>query len=154
MKHDNKFRIFLKRWEGMKLKAYQCSAYVWTLGLGSTRYPDGTPVKQGDRLLSEDEAWELFENTIRPYEEALKESITVPLNQCQYNALLSFIYNVGIGAFKSSTLLKRLNAGLLDDVPGEFLRWDKVSTQRNKGLTNRRIAEAGLFQLPMEMIYG
>lgn len=153
MRLDKQGRIFIKRWEGLKLNAYQCSAYVWTIGLGSTRYPDGIPVKSGDKLDSEEDAWKLFENTIKPYEDSVKKAVKVKLNQNQFNALVSFCYNVGIGAFQASTLLKRLNQELFNDIPSEFLRWDKVGVQRNKGLTNRRISEAGLFQLPVEMIY-
>jgi lysozyme len=147
MQLDLNGRKFIQRWEGLRLNAYQCSAGVWTIGLGSTRYSDGEPVAKGDKLNSEKEAWELFEHTLAPYEDAVRKGVTIKLNQNQFNALVSFVYNVGIGAFHASTLKKRLNNNQLDFVPGEFLRWNKANNQPVLGLTNRRISEAGLFLL-------
>lgn len=149
MQLDKYGRKFIERWEGIRLLAYQCSAGIWTIGLGSTRYSDGEPVRQGDRLKSEKEAWELFEHTLTPYEDAVSRGIKVPLNQNQFNALVSLVYNIGIGAFHASTLKRKLNAGDYDGVPAEFLRWDKAGGKPLLGLTNRRISEAGLFLLPL-----
>lgn len=148
MKLDENGRKFIERWEGLRLNAYQCSAGIWTIGLGSTRYADGDPVKRGDKLKSKEEAWELFEHTLTPYEDAVSRGVTVPLNQNQFNALVSFTYNVGVGAFHASTLKRRLNAKDFDNVPNEFLRWNKANNKPVLGLTNRRISEAGLFLLP------
>ena len=148
MKHfrlDKKGIKFIELWEGLKLEAYQCSAYVWTIGIGSTRYQDGTPVKKGDKI-SKEEAYALFAETVKQYEKAVHESVKVSLTQDQFNALVSFTYNCGIIAFKSSTLLKRLNAGLFEEVEKQFLRWNKAGTKEIICLTNRRKAEVALFK--------
>ena len=79
------------------------------------------------------------------YEGYVNELVTVPLNQCQFDALCSFVYNLGGNALKSSTLLKVLNTGAYNDVPAQILRWNKAGGKVLTGLTRRRTAEAALF---------
>ena len=132
------------KYEGIKLKPYLCSAGVPTIGIGSTVYADGTKVKLNDKSITETEALELFEVTLKQYENAVNSFVRVPLTENQRIALVSFTYNVGIGSFKSSTLLRKLNDGDFD-VGIEFLKWNKVNHKEVKGLTKRRQAEWELF---------
>lgn len=146
MKLDQAGIEFIARWEGLKLKAYQCSAGVWTIGIGSTRFPDGVPVKMGDTLASEDEAYDLFRDTVNKYENAVNKLVTIALDQNQFNALVSFTYNVGIGALQSSTLLKRINdKASSEEIKTQWRRWNKAGGQIVKGLSNRREAELELY---------
>lgn len=131
------------------LTAYKDPVGKWTIGIGSTYYEDKKPVRQGD-VITEDRAKQLFYNNIREFENAVSQYVKVPLSQNQFDSLVSFAYNVGIGAFSSSTLLKRINAkASMDDIYNEFIRW-KYGTVNGKkvvlnGLLNRRIDEAKMF---------
>lgn len=133
----------IKRWEGLRLKAYQDQAGVWTIGYGHTR-----GVQAGDTCTEEQaEAW--LREDLAEAEAAVRRLVTVPLSGTQYGALVSFTYNLGQGNLQRSTLLKRLNAGEYAAVPGELAKWNKVR-QGGKlvvsdGLVNRRAAEAGMW---------
>src|ERR1700744_5187183 len=89
----------IKDFEGLRLRAYRDVAGVWTIGYGSTRYHDGKLIKPGDKLASEKEADALFKNTLGQYEYAVNKYVKAPVNQNQFDALVSFTYNEGIGAF-------------------------------------------------------
>lgn len=133
------------RFEGIKLKAYLCPANVWTLGIGSTYHIDGTRVKQGDSCTS-DGAYTLFNHTIMTYEHAVQSLVTSIINQDQFDALVSFVYNLGKTNFAKSTLLKKINANPSDQsIRAEFLKWNKANKKVLAGLTNRRQAEASLY---------
>lgn len=131
------------------LKAYKDPVGIWTIGIGSTYYEDKKPVKQGD-VITENRAKQLFYNNIREFEDAVKRLVKVPISQNQFDALVSFSYNVGIGALSSSTLLKKVNANSSDtEIYGEFIKW-KFGTVNGKktvlnGLLKRRIEEANMF---------
>jgi lysozyme len=136
----------IKKFEGLLLEAYLCPAQVPTIGFGSTMYQDGTKVKIGDVLtLQEAEAllvWEL--------QTKAKAMPKLRLNQSQYDAVMSFVFNLGIGAFKGSTLYKKININSSDpSIRAEFSRWNKARVNGSlvelKGLTNRRKAEADLY---------
>lgn len=135
----------IQRHEGLRLDAYQDSAGVWTIGYGSTRYTDGTPVKQGDMLASKSAADVLFRETLREYESAVSRAVLVPLSQPQFDALVSLAYNIGTQAFSGSTLLKRLNAHDYAAAANEFLRWNRAGDQVLDGLRRRREAERAMF---------
>lgn len=135
----------IQRHEGLRLDAYQDSAGVWTIGYGSTKYADGTPVRQGDMLQSNAAADALFRETLREYESAVSRSVLVPLSQPQFDALVSLAYNIGTQAFRDSTLLKRLNTHDYAGAANEFLRWNKAGGQALEGLRRRREAERALF---------
>lgn len=136
----------IKEFEGCKLKAYKCPAGVWTIGIGSTLYPNGTKVKEGDTLVSEKAAMELLADTLAKYENAVNKETKVILTQPEFDALVSFTYNVGVGNFVSSTLLKLLNSGEPSSiVAAQFHRWNKVHGKPCSGLIRRREAEAALF---------
>ena len=134
----------IKHFEGIRLKPYLCSAGVPTIGIGSTMYLDGTKVKLSDKPITEEEALELFNLTLVKYEDAVTAFIRTKLTENQRGALVSFIYNVGIGAFKASTLLRKINDGDFD-VGVEFAKWNKVNHKEVNGLTKRRQAEWELF---------
>jgi len=129
----------IKRWEGIKLEAYLCPAKVWTIGYGHTRTArPGMKITQieADRLLRED---------LAKFESVITNAVKVDLSENQFAALVSWAYNVGEGSVRSSTLVRKLNAGKYDDVPAELIKWNKVKGKVNRGLTNRRSAEVGLW---------
>lgn len=130
----------IKHFEGCELEAYQCAAGVWTCGWGSTK-----GVKQGD-VWTQEKADFLLEEELEVYCGYVKDAVKVPLNQCQLDSLTSWVYNLGNGSLKSSTLLKVLNSGDYEGVPEQILRWNKANGQVLEGLTRRRRAEALLFQ--------
>ena len=130
---------FIKNWEGCKLRAYLCSANVWTIGVGHTQ--GVTP----GMTITQSEANKLFLKDINLFEQAVSKSVKVSLNQNQFDALVSFCFNVGVGAFKGSTLLRVLNQGNYTEAANQLLRWNKVGVNIVPGLVNRRRAEKELF---------
>jgi lysozyme len=134
----------VKRFEGFSSTPYQCSADVWTVGYGTTRI-SGKPVNKYMQPISREYAEELLMDDIAEFEKAVNELVKVPLEQNQFDALVSLTYNIGIGAFKKSTLLKKLNKGQYDQVPYELARWNKAGGKVLNGLVRRRAAEAELW---------
>ena len=141
---------FIKRWEGLKLKAYTDSAGIWTIGYGTIMYEDSSHVKEGDEITHE-RAQELLEWEVRLKARGVNAAIKpMTLNQHQYDALVSFAYNTGIGALKSSTLLKRIKKNPTDtSIRDAFIMWNKAHLDGElvavEGLTNRRKGEADLY---------
>ena len=145
MKIGEKGLALIKEFEGCKLQSYKCPAGVWTIGVGSTRYADGTPVKAKQALPGEAAAMQLLAHTVGAYEHTVN-AIGVPLTQNQFDALVSLCYNIGSGNLISSTLAKMLKAGNdKAEVAKQFLRWNKAAGKELAGLTRRRNAEAELF---------
>ena len=137
---------FIAEWEGVRLKAYKCSAGVWTIGIGSTRYEDGSPVKAGDVLPSEPAAYALFRNTVGQYEGVVNRLAKKPLSQNQFDALVSLAYNIGVGAYAKSTVAKRVANDPADpSIRNGFLMWVKAGGRVVNGLVRRREAEANLY---------
>ena len=119
---------------------------VWTIGYGATHYLDGSPVKEGDKLKSKEEAVELLKNMVKKYEDDIYKIVQCPINFYQHDALTSFAYNCGVGNLKRSTLLKKVNNDSLDPtIRDEFAKWNKSGGQVLPGLTKRRKAEADLY---------
>ena len=119
---------------------------VWTIGYGATHYLDGSPVKEGDKLNSKEEAVELLKDMVKQYEEDVYKLAETPINFYQHDALTSFAYNCGVGSLKRSTLLKKVNRDTTDPtIRDEFMKWNKAGGQVLEGLTRRRKAEADLF---------
>jgi lysozyme len=136
---------FLTGVEGVKYKAYLDTGGVWTIGRGITYYEDGTKVKKGD-VIDKAREEKLFQKTLNKYVNAVNELVKSNLNQNQFNALVSFCYNVGIDAFKKSTLLKKVNANPADrDIRNQFMRWIYDNGKQVPGLVNRRKKEADLY---------
>jgi GH24 family phage-related lysozyme (muramidase) len=129
----------LKSFEGLRLRAYQDSVGVWTIGYGTT-----SGVRPG-MVITESEAEELMKRDLRRFEQAVSDLVKVPLNSDQFSALVSFAYNVGEGALASSTLLRLLNQRDYQGAADQLLRWDKAGSQALAGLTRRRKAERALF---------
>lgn len=148
MKISQKGIDLIKEFEGCKLQAYKCPAGVWTIGIGSTLYANGTKVKQGDNLGSIDQAFELLRNTLSSYEKAVN-AIGAQLTQHEFDALVCLCYNIGAGNFASSTLVKMLKSKEpKEETAKQFLRWNKAGGVEMAGLTRRREAEKNLFLTP------
>ncbi len=129
----------IRAFEGLELKAYKCPAGVLTIGYGHTK-----TVTAG-MVITEEEAEALLREDLLWVEETINNKVTTPLTQSQYDALASFIYNVGSGAFTKSTLLRKLNTGDYVGASAEFKRWNKADGRVLKGLVRRRKAEQELF---------
>lgn len=135
----------IKKHEGLRLSSYLCPAGVPTIGYGNTRYPDGRKVILGEKLSSEKEATQLLLASLESYEAAVNRHLP-NLNQCQFDALVSFCYNVGTGAFIKSTLLKKAKANAADpSIVDEFNKWVRGGGKVLPGLVTRRREEAKLY---------
>lgn len=130
--------------EGLRLKAYDDGVGVWTIGYGTTKYPNGIRVKKGDTCTLE-QAKAYMQNDLKAFEQTVNSAIKVPLNQNQFDALVSLAYNIGATAFKKSTLVKRLNEGNYKAAANQFNVWVNAGGKRMQGLVNRRAAERTLF---------
>ena len=129
----------IKHFEGCELYAYKCQAGVWTIGYGHTK--DVEPGMQ----ITEDDAHNMLVEELNEYETYVNTLVSGPLNQNQFDALVSWVYNLGGGNLKASTLLKVLNSGDYEGVPAQIMRWNKAGGKVLEGLTRRRQAEADLF---------
>lgn len=144
----------LKQWEGFKLQQYKDSAGLPTIGVGHliTKAEqasgeiviNGVPVQYANGL-TDQQALDLLSQDVQPAENAVNNNVKVVLSQNQFDALVSFTFNVGGGAFTSSTLLKVLNQGQYDQVPDQLRRWNKAGGQVVQGLVNRRQNEINLW---------
>lgn len=136
----------IKQFEGCRLEAYRCSAGRWTIGYGHT---DG--VKKGMKI-TQKQAELIFQNDIDLFSKSVSNVIgSVNLNQNQFDALISFAYNCGIGNLKKSTLLMRIKENPNDERIGyEFLRWTYSNGRYLAGLARRRKAEAELYFSPIK----
>jgi len=136
----------LKGSEGFRSQPYPDGEGVPTIGFGSTLYENGTRVTLKDAPITKERALQIFKVTLKQYTSAVDKNVTVPLTQNEFDALVEFTYNVGVAAFKGSTLLKLLNAGApKDQVAAQFLRWNKDEGKVVPGLTNRRKHESTKF---------
>jgi len=144
-------REFIISGEGIKLKPYKDSAGIPTIGIGTTYYPDGKPVTMSDKTITVEQAKFYLEYWIKTkIEPPLNRLLTIELNQNQYDALVSFVYNLGAGALRTSTLLKKVNVNPYDrSIRDEFMKWGNCKVNgkltRIQGLVNRRKAEADLY---------
>lgn len=136
----------IKKFEGFRSEAYQDSVGVWTVGYGSTMWPDGNKVQPGQKMTMDEAekvmAWELD----RKGKVILSALPTTIISQNQYDALLSFAYNLGVGALLKSTLFRKLKLNPDDEtIRAEFMRWVNAGGKPLKGLITRRKAEADLY---------
>lgn len=139
MKTSPKGIALIKEFEGLRLKAYQCPGGVWTIGYGHT-----AGVKPG-MLISKVQAEEYLKADLIAFERYLN-GLGLALNQNQFDALVSFIYNVGTGNFSNSTLLRKVRANPQDNsIMDEFLRWVYSKGRVLPGLQRRRLAEMKLY---------
>ncbi|OIV47456.1 lysozyme [Sodalis sp. TME1] len=134
----------IKAFEGLRLTAYQCSADRWTIGYGHT-----SGVKAED-VITLEQAGAFLRDDIDAVVERLNALTTVPVNQNQFDALCSLVFNIGIEAFATSTLLKKLNEGDYPGAAAEFPKWCKITVKgqkvRSLGLIKRRQEEKALFE--------
>jgi lysozyme len=140
MKTSPRAIALLKEHEGLRLTAYLCPANVWTIGWGHTRrvYP-------GQRI-TEEEAEAMLAADLIEAERCVRMNVSVPLNQNQFDALVSFVFNLGCPALRRSTLLRHLNAGDHDKASQQFPRWVHGGGRKLPGLVRRRAAEKNLFR--------
>ena len=131
----------IRHYEACRLKAYLCPAGKWTIGVGHT----GPEVHQG-QTITEEQAMVLLHKDLAWAEAGVSKAITVPLTDNQFAALVSFTFNVGVGALERSTLRKKLNAGEYDAVPGELMQWIRSNGKILNGLIARRQGEGELWR--------
>lgn len=144
MRISDKGISLIKQFEGLRLTAYQDSVGVWTIGYGWTQPVDGKPIRPG-MTIKEETAERLLRTGLVSYESDVSKLLKVKLAQGQFDALVSFAYNLGARALSTSTLLQKLNAGDYAGAAAEFPRWNKAGGKVLPGLTRRREAERALF---------
>ena len=130
----------IKKFEGCEYNAYKCAADVLTIGYGHTK-----DVKEGD-LVTQQEAENLLAEDLKEFEESVIDAVEMPMSQHQFDALVSWTFNLGPSNLKASTMLKVLNKGDYEDVPAQIKRWNKAGGKVLEGLIRRREAEALLFE--------
>ena len=137
----------IKSFEGLhkvrsdgRIQSYLCPAGVWTIGYGATGPGIGPST-----IWTLDECEDRLERDVDRFASGVRDMVTSTTSQAQFDALVSFAYNVGLGGFKTSTLLKRHNAGAYDECPAQIRRWVKANGKVLKGLVRRRAAEAELY---------
>ena len=140
MKISNKGKDLIKKYEGCKLEAYTCPAGIWTIGYGHT----DSNVTSGT-IISQEQADKLFNQDIKKFEKGVGQMVKVIINQNQFDALVSFAFNLGLGALQNSTLLKKLNTKDYQGAANEFDRWVYGGGKKLEGLVRRRREEKELF---------
>ena len=130
----------IKKFEGCELEAYKCAAGKWTIGYGRTKN-----VKEGDTI-EQEVADNLLNEEMSEYEGYINDMVESDLKQNEFDALVSWVYNLGSSNLSSSTLLQKLNTKEWDDVPNQIKRWNKAGGKVLQGLIRRREAEALLFE--------
>jgi len=146
----------IKHFEGYKNKPYKCSARVWTIGIGSAMYHEQLRMKLQDRdqyplrpednrIWSDEEIISLFKKDIRRFELGVTRLITVPLKQYEFDALVSFAFNLGLGTLQRSSVRSRLNREDREGAMNSLLLYCKAGGRILKGLQLRREAEASMF---------
>ena len=140
MKCSQEGLALIKKFEGCRLESYRCSANVLTIGYGHTG-----GVKEDDTI-SQPEADELLEKDIAKFEEYVSDNVIVELKQNQFDALVAWTFNLGVGNLRNSTMLKKLNEADYDSIPFEMRRWNKAGGKTLDGLIRRRKAEGLLFE--------
>lgn len=138
----------IKRFEGLELRAYPdpgTGGKPWTIGIGTTVYPNGQVVKAGD-VITEAQAEEYLRHDLARFEAAVNKLTGGVATQGQFDALVSLVYNIGETALKHSTLLRKHNEGDYDGAAKEFGRWVNAGGRKLTGLVRRRAAEAALYR--------
>lgn len=134
----------IKRFEGLELEAYPDSVGVWTIGYGWTQAVDGKKIAPGMRI-DQATADRLLKCGVVQYEQGVNQLVKVRITQGQFDALVSFAYNLGLRSLSTSTLLRKLNDGDKQGAAEEFGRWVNAGGKRLDGLVTRRAAERRMF---------
>lgn len=143
---SDKCVFMVAKFEGFRAKPYLCPAGKPTVGYGNTYYLDGRKVKLTDPAINKEGALVLLRFTLANFAEQVKKVVTKELTQNQFDAIVSFVYNIGIGAFKKSTILKLINANPNDpNIAAQFKRWNKGGGKVLNGLVKRRAEESALY---------
>jgi len=147
-------RTLLTQWEGFRNGVYDDGVHVATIGVGHALTPaekssgtlniNGTPVPYAGGI-SDDQVEALLAVDLHKYENALNDAIAINLNQNQFDALVSFCFNIGINGFQGSSVLRDVNNSALDSVPNDLRMWEKAGGQFSQGLANRRENEIKLW---------
>lgn len=146
MRISRKGLDLIKKHEGFRNHPYLDPVGIPTIGYGNTYYQNGRKVNMLDNPITQSEATELLCDIVDRFEAGVSKLVKVKLTQNQFDALVSFSYNVGLGAFKTSTLLKRINKNPNDpDIKVQFQRWIFAGGREFKGLKKRRNQEAWLY---------
>jgi lysozyme len=156
MKVSDKCIHMIMHHEGVRSKPYQCPALLWTIGVGHVIDPHHAKVKLDDRkqlpipagwdrVLSNDEIMDILKADLNRFEQGVLRLIKVPLTQGQFDALVSFSFNVGLGNLQNSTLRMKVNRSEFTDAAEQFLVWTKAGGKVLKGLVTRRTDERALF---------
>jgi lysozyme len=156
MKVSDKCIHMIMHHEGVRNKPYQCPALLWTVGVGHVIDPHhakvtmadrkALPIPAGwDRVLSNDEIMDILKADLNRFEQGVLRLIKVPLTQGQFDALVSFSFNVGLGNLQNSTLRMKVNRSEFKDAAEQFLVWTKAGGKVLKGLVTRRTDEQALF---------
>jgi lysozyme len=144
MKLNTRGLAIIKEFEGLRTKAYRCPAGVWTIGYGHTSQAGPPAVKSGMTVTAK-EAAAILAADAEKFAKSVSDVVKVALSDDQFSALVSFAYNVGIGNFRSSSVLKAVKARDFDAVPRRLALWIKAGGRVLPGLIKRRAAEAALF---------
>lgn len=144
MKVSNKAIEIIKKYEGLELTVYRCPAGILTIGYGHTK------TAEPGMTINKEMAELLLKQDLNDFEKAINELVKVPLTQNQFDALISFVFNIGTDKFKNSTLLKKINEGNYKEAANEFLKWTKSRQPGGlkdlPGLIKRRNDEKKLFE--------
>lgn len=141
----NKGIPLIKKYEGLRLEAYLCPSSIPTIGYGNTFWENGSKVVLGEKI-SIERADSLLNQTVSKFEQQVKNLVKSAINENQLGALTSFAYNVGVGSFSRSTLLRKVNINPNDvSIRVEFMKWNKGGGKVLNGLTKRRKDEADLY---------
>ena len=135
----------IQLYEGLRLTSYVCPAGVLTIGYGHTSAA-GKPTVEPKMTITKDEASLILRSDLGRFERGVESLVKVDLAQHQFDALVSFAFNCGLGALKKSTLLKRVNAKRFDEVPSEFMKWTRGGGRQLAGLVRRRRAEVEMWR--------
>ena len=146
MKIDKIGIDLIKKFEGCSLKPYLCPAKIPTIGFGNTYYSNGVRVTMKDSPITKEEANELLIDLLEDFEIGVSKQVKSKITQNQFNALVSFSYNVGLSNLKSSTLLKKVNLNPNDlTIVEEFMKWNKGGGKVLNGLIERRKLESIIY---------
>lgn len=132
--------------EGVRTKPYKCPAGLWTIGVGHLIGDGHSLPDSWNRTFTLEEVYDLLAKDVTRFERGVERFISIPLKQCEFDALVSFAFNLGLGTLQKSTLRQKLNRGDKEGAIESLLKYNKAGGKILKGLDNRRKDEAKLFQ--------